>query len=88
MKPGSHAWAGLNLISLRHALLCVDCDFISENLDGACARCGGRGVLQLAQVLGGPMHPTAREAEASAEFSPEFERQVQEVLDRLERQFI
>ena len=45
----------LNFVPLQSAVLCADCEVITENRGGACRICGGRALLSLACVLGGPI---------------------------------
>ncbi len=47
----------LQFLTLQSAVLCVDCEVITESHDGQCRICGGRALLSLARVLGGPIGP-------------------------------
>jgi hypothetical protein len=42
----------LNLIPLRHAVLCANCDVITESRNGHCVACGSPSLLSLSRVLG------------------------------------
>lgn len=42
-----------NLVRLRTAVLCANCEVISEGLNGHCAGCGSQSLLSLSRVLGG-----------------------------------
>lgn len=48
----------LNFVSLQTAVLCVDCEIITENHGGTCRICGGRALLSLDRVFGGPLGET------------------------------
>ena len=43
----------LNTISLLNAVLCADCEVISDSDGEVCAVCGSRSLLSLGRVLGG-----------------------------------
>ncbi len=45
----------LNFVPLQSAVLCVDCEVITESCGGHCRICGGSALLSLARVLGGPV---------------------------------
>jgi hypothetical protein len=47
------AWSNANLVRLQKAVLCANCDVISEGLNGHCAACGSEALLALSRVLGG-----------------------------------
>ena len=47
------AWSNANLVRLQKAVLCANCDVISEGLNGHCAACGSEALLDLSRVLGG-----------------------------------
>ena len=49
----SQAWVGSDLVYLRKAVLCANCDVISEGRNGHCAACGSEALLNLSQLLGG-----------------------------------
>jgi hypothetical protein len=42
-----------NLVRLRTAVLCANCEVISEGSNGHCAGCGSQSLLSLSRVLGG-----------------------------------
>ena len=46
---------GTNLVRLQRAVLCADCEIISETKDGHCASCGSQALLGLSRVLGGSL---------------------------------
>ena len=49
------AFLSPNLVCLQRAVLCADCEIISEGNNGHCAACGSEAVLSLSKVLGGPL---------------------------------
>jgi hypothetical protein len=50
---GAQAWFNANLVRLQKAVLCANCDVISEGLNGHCAACGSEALLGLNRLLGG-----------------------------------
>jgi hypothetical protein len=42
-----------NLVCLRTAVLCANCEIISEPLNGHCAGCGSQALMRLGPLLGG-----------------------------------
>lgn len=42
----------VNLITLKHAVLCANCDVISESRNGHCIACGSPSLISLSRVLG------------------------------------
>lgn len=49
----AQTWFHTNLVRLQKAVLCANCDVISEGLNGHCAACGSEALLGLSRVLGG-----------------------------------
>ena len=49
----------LNAIQLQNAVLCADCEVISDSPHDACRVCGSHSLLSLACILGGTL-PTRR----------------------------
>lgn len=47
----------LKFVPLQSAALCVDCEVITESHEGQCRICGGRALLALDRLLGGPIGP-------------------------------
>jgi hypothetical protein len=47
-------WLHANIVGLQKAVLCANCDVISEGLNGHCAACGSEALLRLNELLGGP----------------------------------
>src|ERR1700732_3595804 len=45
----------LNSISLRNAVLCADCDVVSDSPHDHCLVCGSRSLLNISRLLGGMM---------------------------------
>jgi len=46
-----------NLVRLQKAVLCTNCEVISEGRNGHCAGCGSQSLLSLSRVLGGTIEP-------------------------------
>jgi hypothetical protein len=44
-----------NLIHLQSAVLCANCEVVSEGTNGHCAACGSQALLSLSRFLGGPL---------------------------------
>ena len=49
----------LNAISLKSAVLCADCDVVSDSPHDYCLVCGSRSLLNMSRLLGG-MLPNER----------------------------
>ena len=47
-------WLHANMVRLNKAVLCANCELISEGLNGHCASCGSEALLRLNELLGGP----------------------------------
>jgi hypothetical protein len=45
--------SGLNSVHLVNAVLCADCEVISDSAGESCAICGSRSLMSLGRVLGG-----------------------------------
>ena len=52
----SQAWVGGDLVYLRKAVLCANCDVISEGRNGHCTACGSEALLNLSRLLGGTIY--------------------------------
>ena len=46
-------WLHADLVRLKKAVLCANCEVISEGLNGHCTACGSEALLRLNQLLGG-----------------------------------
>jgi hypothetical protein len=44
-----------NLVRLKSAVLCANCELISEANNGHCAACDSEALLSLSRILGGPL---------------------------------
>ncbi|HVP53998.1 MAG TPA: hypothetical protein VMU45_03310 [Candidatus Eisenbacteria bacterium] len=53
MDEGPKSEPSLNTIALLNAVLCADCEVISDSSGEVCAVCGSRSLLSLGRVLGG-----------------------------------
>jgi hypothetical protein len=51
----------VNLVPLLHAVLCADCELISEGTNGHCVACGSQAVISISKVLGGTAAKTPPE---------------------------
>jgi hypothetical protein len=49
----AQVWLNTNLVHLQKAVLCANCEIISEGRNGHCAGCGSQSLLYLSTVLGG-----------------------------------
>ena len=49
----AEVWLDANLVHLQTAVLCANCDVISDGQNGHCASCGGQSLLHLSRILGG-----------------------------------
>ena len=45
----------LNSLTLENAVLCADCEIISDSVGEVCQACGSRSLLSLGRVLGGAL---------------------------------
>jgi len=54
--------SGVNFVQLRTAVMCVQCELISENHTPYCLACGSKALLSLSRVFAGSLRhqPTAR----------------------------
>jgi len=48
----SQRWYNANLVRLRKAVLCANCEIISEPCNSHCAGCGSEALLHLSELLG------------------------------------
>lgn len=53
MHSGEKVPPGLNSVHLVNAVLCADCEVISDSAGDTCLVCGSRSLLSLGRVLGG-----------------------------------
>ena len=53
MNAGPKPEATLNTVHLLTAVLCADCEVISDSPGETCSVCGSRSLLSLGRVLGG-----------------------------------
>jgi len=49
----AHVWLNTSLVRLQKAVLCANCEIISEGINGHCASCGSEALFRLSGVLGG-----------------------------------
>jgi len=65
----AHEWSNRDLVCLAKAVLCANCEVISESINGHCAACGSQALLRLSQLLGGSI-------EADSTFSPALQVEI------------
>ena len=53
MEAKQNPEPALNTVNLLNAVLCADCEVISDSDGEVCAVCGSRSLLSLGRVLGG-----------------------------------
>jgi hypothetical protein len=53
----AQVWLNTNLVRLQKAVLCANCELISEGPNGHCAGCGSQSLLPLSRILGGAIEP-------------------------------
>jgi hypothetical protein len=51
----------LNAVSLQHAVLCAECDVVSDSPHDVCMVCGSRSLVNICRILGGKMPKTRAE---------------------------
>jgi hypothetical protein len=45
----------LNAVALQHAVLCAECDVVSDSRHDICMVCGSRSLVNICGILGGKM---------------------------------
>ena len=58
-RGGGEMTDTINVVSLKTAILCVDCEVISSSSDTRCQVCASSAVLSLSRILGGPLRASA-----------------------------
>jgi hypothetical protein len=53
----AQVWLNTNLVRLQKAVLCANCELISEGPNAHCAGCGSQSLLILSTILGGTIEP-------------------------------
>ena len=67
----------INSVPLMQAVLCADCECVSESRSNVCGVCGGSSLVHLGRLLG-----SAAQAEAEASLSdPLVHRELQTLVD-------
>jgi hypothetical protein len=67
----------INSVPLRNAVLCADCECISESRSEVCGVCGGRSLVNLGRLLG-----SALQSEAEFDLTdPVISRELQTLVD-------
>ena len=62
-----------NLIRLQRAVLCADCEVISETNNGHCCACASRALLNLSRILGGSLGTETPSAVVSSAYADKGE---------------
>jgi len=52
-RPDPKPESVLNAVPLQNAVLCADCEVISDSAGEVCSVCGSRSLLSIGRVLGG-----------------------------------
>jgi hypothetical protein len=58
-----------NLVSLRKAVLCANCDMISDGENGHCVACGSQALLSLSRLLGCAIESDSLPIDLTEEFT-------------------
>ncbi len=68
----SQAGRCLNAVALRSAVLCAECDVVSDSPHDRCLVCGSRSLFNIARMFGGnlPKDRTSLIASATSEMAP------------------
>jgi hypothetical protein len=51
----SHAGRCLNAVALQNAVLCAECDVVSDSPHDRCLVCGSRSLFNISRMFGGPL---------------------------------
>ena len=56
LDRGAVRWGGpLNAVPLQNAVLCADCDVVSNSPHDRCMVCGSRSLINISRMLGGTL---------------------------------
>jgi hypothetical protein len=68
----SHTYRYLNAVALQNAVLCAECDVVSDSPHDQCLVCGSRSVFNIARLFGGnlPKDRASLTAADSRELTP------------------
>ena len=61
----------INAVCLQNAVLCADCEVISDSSHDICRVCGGHALLSLSRVLGGTLPVQRAQVVDAREFNSE-----------------
>ena len=80
---------GLNAVALQNAVLCAECDVVSDSPHDRCLVCGSRSLLNIARMFGGnlpqnravliPSETAERQREIVLSFSRHHRRRVKAI---------
>jgi hypothetical protein len=76
---------GVNSVPLQKAVLCADCECITESRNEVCGVCGGRSLVNLGRLLGSAMEGEAGAGLADPPISRELRTLVDSALPRPRR---
>lgn len=71
VKSAAERGRVLNAVALQHAVLCAECDLVSDSPHDQCLVCGSRSLFNIARVFGGklPKERASLIAEETAEIA-------------------
>lgn len=55
MQSNSGKPASLNAVALQYAVLCAECDVVSDSPHDTCMVCGSRSLVNICRILGGKL---------------------------------
>jgi hypothetical protein len=84
MHAGLETERGLNTLPLKSAVLCVDCEIVSNSPHDVCVVCGSRSLLSLVRMLGGALgdqkaHFTRNRAKSNLRYDLDLAVKVREL---------
>ncbi len=65
----------LNAVALRNAVLCAECDVVSDSSDDQCLVCGSRSLFNIARLFGGNL-PQERASLVASEVLETTQREI------------
>jgi len=74
-------------VPLLNAVLCADCECISESRNEVCGVCGGRSLMNLGRLLGSAMQSEAEVDVNAPRINQELQTLVDSALPRQPRRF-
>jgi len=77
----------INSVPLLQAVLCADCECISESRSDVCGVCGGGSLVHLGRLLGSAMQAEAEVSLSDPRINRELQTLVESAIPRQPRQF-